>query len=252
VPALLALLISLSFPCAGQDQRNNSHAQVKEGRQDETLGKKLGQPISFEWGEGRLEDAIDFLADRYDFQFEIKTESFQQMGSKVVGDREVLFGHAEKIPLGSVVQKLLNQVDGTYRTERGKLIIYPAAARKLRFDDRRDSAPLAHLTQGEGTLVRTRMNLTYCLRIKGYFDEDGFNVEEVDPTGPAAELTLVDGQGQTQGLRKGDIITEVDGKTVTSAEAYAKAMNGVRDHRETRLKIRVHEGCVWYANAAKR
>jgi len=100
------------------------------------------------------------------------------------------------------------------------------------FDDRS-----ATLTENEGGKEKkTNIDLKYALKVRGYFDKDGFNMEEVDADGPASKL--IDGGGEVALLEKGDIITEVDGKKVKSAQDYAKAMNGVADPAKIKLKVR--------------
>jgi S1-C subfamily serine protease len=88
----------------------------------------------------------------------------------------------------------------------------------------------------DGKEKKTELDLKYCLKVKGYFSNDGFHIEEVDSDGPATRLSNAD--GQTVGLEKGDIITEVDGKRIKSPQDYAKAMNGTADHAKTKIKVR--------------
>ena len=112
----------------------------------------------------------------------------------------------------------------------------------------------AMLTENEGGKEKkTTIDLKYSLKVKGYFDKDGFNMEEVGADGPASKL--IDGAGEVVLLEKGDIITEVDGKKVKSAQDYAKAMNGVADPAKIKLKVRdVNTGkeIEFHANADKR
>jgi S1-C subfamily serine protease len=99
----------------------------------------------------------------------------------------------------------------------------------------------------------TTLGLKYGLKVKGYFNKDGFNIEEVDPDGPAARL-MDDGGNRVAGMEKGDIIVEVDGKPVKSAKDYAKAMNGAADHAKVKLKVKdVNTGNdqEFYAAASK-
>jgi len=103
----------------------------------------------------------------------------------------------------------------------------------------------ATLDDQAGTLTQTtdgkektsKVDLKYCLKVKGYFDKDGFNIEEVDADGPAFKLTDPDSGGVAM-LEKGDIIIEVDGKKIKSAEDYAKAINGAADHTKTKIKVK--------------
>jgi S1-C subfamily serine protease len=85
----------------------------------------------------------------------------------------------------------------------------------------------------DGKKKQSKIELTYCLKVKGYFDNVGFNLEEVEEGGPATHLT-----GAGSSLEKGDIITQVDGKSIKSAADYAKAMNGAADHAKVKLRVR--------------
>lgn len=114
----------------------------------------------------------------------------------------------------------------------------------------------ATLTENlDGKEKTTKVDLKYCLKVNGYFDDKGFHLEEVTPAGPAVQLTDAAGGGQGVSLEKGDTIVEVDGKKIKSAQDYAKAMNGVADPAKTKIKVRdVRTGneIEVVANAAKR
>jgi hypothetical protein len=86
---------------------------------------------------------------------------------------------------------------------------------------------------GCGTTGKTKLDLKYSLKVVGYFDKDGFNIEEVEPGGPAAQLS-----GGIAMMEKGDIIVEVDGKKIKSAQDYVKAINGAADHTKIAIKVR--------------
>ena len=118
-------------------------------------------------------------------------------------------------------------------------------------DDR--TATLTEVAGGKEK--QTKVDLKYSLKVKGYFDADGFNIEEFDMDGPAAKLTDAAGTGQTAILDKGDIIVAVDGKRIKSAQDYVKAINGAADHTKIKLKIRdVRSGqeAEFLADAVKR
>jgi S1-C subfamily serine protease len=105
----------------------------------------------------------------------------------------------------------------------------------------------------DGKEKKTKVELKYSLKVKGFFDKDGYHIEELDDGGPAAMLH--DGQGNTIAMmEKGDIIVEVDGKKIKSADDYVKAMNGVADSTKIKLKVKdVNTGqdADFHANAAK-
>jgi S1-C subfamily serine protease len=107
----------------------------------------------------------------------------------------------------------------------------------------------------DGKESTKKIDLKYSLKVKGYFDKDGFNMEEVEADGPATHLRTEPTGDPTTSLEKGDIITEVDGKKVTSAEDYAKAINGAADQAKLKIKVKdVNTGneSDFFAEAAKR
>ncbi len=120
-------------------------------------------------------------------------------------------------------------------------MLFGLAAATLASAEDKKEKPKASLDDATGTLTETvdgkekksKLDLKYFLKVKGYFADDGFHIEDVDPDGPAAKLS----GGQAM-MEKGDIITEVDGKKIKSAQDYAKAMNGAADHATTKLKVR--------------
>jgi C-terminal processing protease CtpA/Prc len=85
----------------------------------------------------------------------------------------------------------------------------------------------------DGKEKTTKLDLKYALKVKGYFAKDGLHIEEVEAGGPAASLS-----GGSAMLEKGDIIAEIDGKKIKSAQDYVKAMNGAEDHTQTKLKVK--------------
>jgi S1-C subfamily serine protease len=119
------------------------------------------------------------------------------------------------------------------------------------FDDK-----AATLTQTvDGKEKKKEIDLKYALKVKGYFDKNGFKMEEVEVDGPATHLAMEAGGEGNAMLEKGDIIVEIDDKPVKSAEDYAKAMNGVADHSKTKIKVKdinSGENQTFYADAAKR
>ena len=118
------------------------------------------------------------------------------------------------------------------------------------FDDR--TATLTETVDGKEKT--TKLELKYNLKVKGYFDKDGFQIEEVDAEGPAASLSDAAGnKGVT--LEKGDVIKEVDGKAVKSAADYVKAINSAPDHTKIKIKVRdINTGTdqEFFAEANKR
>ena len=67
-------------------------------------------------------------------------------------------------------------------------------------------------------------------RLAGYLalsSEEGIVVKDVEPTGPAAEA----------GVREGDVLRAINGRTVESVKAYENAMRGFSKGDELRLKL---------------
>jgi S1-C subfamily serine protease len=88
----------------------------------------------------------------------------------------------------------------------------------------------------DGKPKESKVDLKHCLKVKGYFDDKGFHLEDVDSDGPAMRLSNNEG-GNVQ-LEKGDTISEVDGKKIKSAQDYVKAMNGAADPKKVKIKVR--------------
>ena len=119
------------------------------------------------------------------------------------------------------------------------------------FDDSK-----ATLTQTiDGKEKKKEIDLKYALKVKGYFDKDGFKMDEVEADGPAMHLAMEAGGEGNTALEKGDIIIEIDDKPIKTVEDYAKAMNGAADHTKTKIKVKdVNSGehQTFYADTAKR
>jgi S1-C subfamily serine protease len=144
------------------------------------------------------------------------------------------------------------------------MLFFVVASVALARDDEKDKDKpknAAMIDDAKGTLTETvdgkpketKLDLQYCLKIKGYVDDKGLHIEEVDEDGPAHQVSNADGQGVQ--LEKGDIITEVDGKKIKSAQDYVKAMNGASDHAKTKIKVRdvrTEQEMDFVADAAKR
>jgi len=124
-------------------------------------------------------------------------------------------------------------------------LLFGLGAAALAGSDEKDKdKPKSTFDDATGTLTETvdgkpketKVDLKYCLKVKGYFDDKGFHIEEVAEDGAGYKLNRAD--GETLRMEKGDIITEVDGKKIKSAQDYAKALNGAADHSKTKIKVR--------------
>jgi S1-C subfamily serine protease len=88
----------------------------------------------------------------------------------------------------------------------------------------------------DGNETTKKLDLKCALNVKGYFDNDGFNIQHVEDNGPATKLTS--SSGETMKLEKGDIITEIDGHKIKSADDYVQAMNGASDPEKIKIKVK--------------
>jgi len=129
----------------------------------------------------------------------------------------------------------------------GVLFLFGFTAITARSDEKKEkqrpnNAPV--LDDGTGTLTEMmdgkentrKLDLKHCLKVKGYFDTDGFNIEEIDDSGPATKLTS--GAGEQMKLEKGDIITEIDGKQIKAPDDYVTALNNISDPSKTKIKVK--------------
>jgi hypothetical protein len=106
----------------------------------------------------------------------------------------------------------------------------------------------------DGKKKETKLELKYSLKVDGYFDDDGFNIENLDAGGPAENLMDAAGNA-TARMEKGDIIVEINGKKLKTAADYVKALNDAADPMKIKLKIRdVNTGKdqEFYVGAMKR
>jgi hypothetical protein len=147
----------------------------------------------------------------------------------------------------------------------GLLLAMAALAQAAPADDKDKEKPKDAPMLDDGTAMltetsggkekKTKLDLKYCLKVRGYFDKDGFNLEDVEADGPATKLTDTAGMGANVMLEKGDIIKEVDGKPIKSAQDYVKAMNEASDPAKVKLKVRdvrTGQDSEFLAEAAKR
>jgi hypothetical protein len=89
----------------------------------------------------------------------------------------------------------------------------------------------------DGKEKTTKVDLKYSLKVKGYFDKDGFTIEELDNDAPVASLHDADGN-EVGAAEKGDMIKELDGKAIKSAKDYVKAVNEAKDPSKIKIKLR--------------
>jgi hypothetical protein len=104
----------------------------------------------------------------------------------------------------------------------------------------------------DGKDKTSKVDLKYNLKVKGVFTKDGLKLDEIDEDGPAHKLT--NDEGTPAYLEPGDVIREIDGKAIKSADDYVKALNGASDHEKVKIKVRdvrTGDDQVFYANSNK-
>ena len=97
------------------------------GKPDLKLKDTLDQNVSIDFAAGPLTEALNYLAERFDFSFKIADEVFNHRGiKKNVRWTKVSAANASG-RLADVLQKLLDQANATYRVSRegDSLIIVP-------------------------------------------------------------------------------------------------------------------------------
>jgi hypothetical protein len=89
------------------------------------LRTKLEQRITVEFTFRPLCDALQFLRDRYGIPMQINEEAFKkQAGIQDVKNQPIRL-RVENMPLKDTLQKLLEQVQGTYDIRNGQVLVFP-------------------------------------------------------------------------------------------------------------------------------
>jgi hypothetical protein len=96
------------------------------GKPNQQLKEALDKDVLIDFSPGPLKEALNYLADRYEFQFKIDDQAFQKRGIKNVGQTKVSAPKASS-QLADVLQKILDQVNATFRVSQtgDSLIIVP-------------------------------------------------------------------------------------------------------------------------------
>jgi hypothetical protein len=96
----------------------------------ETLKDRLAIPITVSFNQVPLGDAVAYLRDRYGVPITIDRKAFRdEFGVKDVETKCVALAKVDGVPLGTVLQLLLDQVRGTHRIDKDKLLIVPVLLR---------------------------------------------------------------------------------------------------------------------------
>jgi hypothetical protein len=118
--ASLLLLASLA--------RSDGQAKNQTGQRivaEDLLKTKLEQLITIEFTFQPLRDALDRLRDRYDIPMQINEEAFRKnAGIQDVKNQPIRLRVAN-VKLKDTLQKLLDQVQGTYDIRNRQVLIFP-------------------------------------------------------------------------------------------------------------------------------
>lgn len=80
---------------------------------------------SCEFNTGRLADALNFLADRFNFSFVVDDGAFRSLGATNVEDVNVSLHRVSRLRVGTVLRLLLNQIGADFRQEDGVVVVLP-------------------------------------------------------------------------------------------------------------------------------
>jgi hypothetical protein len=97
--------------------------------QDKELAKKLKTKISLKNGipaKTTLNDALALFADDYQLTIIVNTKAFEGApGIQRIEEEPVELKPVKDVELGKVLQKLLDPLGATYKTEKGDVVIVP-------------------------------------------------------------------------------------------------------------------------------
>jgi hypothetical protein len=101
-----------------------------QDRETKELVKKLDGKISLDKGidaNTPLSDALAFVADKFGISITIDTKAFEKANVLNVEEQPVGLKPVKDMALGKVLQKMLDGVTATYKTEKGKVVVVPKA-----------------------------------------------------------------------------------------------------------------------------
>jgi hypothetical protein len=97
-----------------------------EEQTDNELARKLETKISLAIEDNTpLADALGLLAAGHRVTIVLDQMAFEEARIAKVGDKPVSLKPVKDVTLGVVLQKLVEQVNGTYRVEKSSIIIEP-------------------------------------------------------------------------------------------------------------------------------
>src|SRR5260370_2444746 len=110
----LAVLIQASvlFPALASTGEPPSDSKLKAESPAQTISKALDQPISVEFANAPLQDAVTKLTDQTKLNFVLDRASMQQLG--IVPEQSLVTVKLEKAPLRVGLRRLLSQYNLGY------------------------------------------------------------------------------------------------------------------------------------------
>jgi hypothetical protein len=109
----LAVLFQASMLCAAaSDGEKPADPKTKPESPAQTIAKALDQPISVEFANAALQDAVAKLTDQTKLNFVLDRASMQQLG--IVPEQSLVTIKVEKVPLRVGLRRLLSQYNLGY------------------------------------------------------------------------------------------------------------------------------------------
>ncbi len=96
------------------------------------LKKKLAEPVTLKGLDGNtpLRDMLEFLAERYGLTIRVDKEAFRKHGLAEVDQAPIRLPEQKEVPLGKVLQRVLDQAKGTYRVKGKEVLVIPVPKTK--------------------------------------------------------------------------------------------------------------------------
>lgn len=93
----------------------------------DAVKKKLTTSVTMKGDTGNtpLKDALEYLGERHDLTITIDRLAFAKAGLSEVELAPIKFVEQKNVPLGKVLQRLLDQIPASYKIEGGGVIVIP-------------------------------------------------------------------------------------------------------------------------------
>jgi outer membrane protein assembly factor BamB len=117
-------------PLAYRKGVNRPGGKSLQERIDE-LKAKLAKPVKEPGGEAvPLTTYLNDLQKRYDVRIQISEAAYREMGLPHPADQKITPPKADDVPLGTVLQQALDQVNSKYSPVEDVILVYPALQKK--------------------------------------------------------------------------------------------------------------------------